>query len=108
MPIDPNIALSFKPSVALEDPMQQYGRMQQIQANAMEMKKASMANALAARKMQGESAVANALKNFYAPQVGADGRAFRETGLSAVDLFDVPFGPQRETVSGRSGLRPAF
>jgi len=73
MPIDPNIALSFKPSVALEDPIQQYGRMQQIQANAMEMKKASMANALAARKMQGEAAVANALKNYYAPQAGASG-----------------------------------
>lgn len=47
MPLDPNIALSFKPSVALEDPMQQYGRMQQIQANAMAMRQARNENALA-------------------------------------------------------------
>lgn len=47
MPIDPNIALSFKPSVALEDPMQQYGRAQQIQANAMAMRQARNENALA-------------------------------------------------------------
>jgi len=47
MPIDPNIALSFKPSVALEDPLQQYGRAQQIQANAMAMRQARNENALA-------------------------------------------------------------
>jgi hypothetical protein len=47
MPIDPNIALSFKPSVALEDPMQQYGKAQQIQANAMAMRQARNENALA-------------------------------------------------------------
>jgi glutamate racemase len=49
-----------------------------------------------------------ALFTGHVPQVGADGRAFRETGLSAVDLFDVPFGAQRATVSGRSGPRPGF
>ena len=47
MPIDPNIALSFKPSVALADPMQQYGQAQQIQANAMAMRQARNENALA-------------------------------------------------------------
>lgn len=60
MPIDPNIALSFKPAVALDDPMQQYGRMQQIQANAMEMQKAGLTNALAAKKLR-EDALTNQL-----------------------------------------------
>lgn len=73
MPIDPNIALSFKPSVGLADPIQQYGQAQQIQANSMAMRQARNENALAARKLQGEAAVSNAFKNFYAPQVGADG-----------------------------------
>jgi hypothetical protein len=68
MPIDPNIALSFKPSVALEDPMQQYGRMQQIQANTMAMRQARNENALAARKLQGEAAVGKAYQDYFAPQ----------------------------------------
>lgn len=49
-----------------------------------------------------------ALFTGHVPQVGADGRAFRETGLSAVDLFDVPFGARRETLSGTPEARPAL
>ncbi len=51
MPIDPNIALSFKPSVALADPVDMYAKHQQIQANALAMQKyqteATEKNALA-------------------------------------------------------------
>ena len=39
MPIDPNIALSFKPTVALADPVDMYAKHQQIQSNALAMQK---------------------------------------------------------------------
>lgn len=38
MPIDPSIAMSYKP-VQIQDPMEMYGKRQQIQANALAMQK---------------------------------------------------------------------
>ena len=45
MPIDPNIALSFKPTVALADPVEMYAKHQQIQSNALAMQKYQTENA---------------------------------------------------------------
>jgi len=69
MPIDPNIALSFKPSVGLADPMQQYGQAQQIQANAMAMRQARNENALAQQKAMADQKAAledQAVNKLYA------------------------------------------
>jgi hypothetical protein len=49
MPIDPSIAMSYKP-VQIQDPMEMYGKRQQIQTNALAM-----------QKYQNESAEKNAL-----------------------------------------------
>lgn len=38
MPLDPNIAMSYKP-VQIQDPMEMYGKRQQIQTNALAMQK---------------------------------------------------------------------
>ena len=57
MPIDPNIALSFKPTVALADPVEMYAKHQQIQSNALAM-----------QKYQTESAEKNALTKMFNTQ----------------------------------------
>ena len=46
MPLDPNIALGFKP-IQLNDPLEVQARRQQVQANALAMKHAESQNALA-------------------------------------------------------------
>lgn len=71
MPIDPNIALSFKPSVALADPMQQYGQMQQIQANAMAMRQARNENALAQQAAVDKQVFGKIMADSVDPNTGA-------------------------------------
>lgn len=77
MPIDPNIALSFKPAVGLANPMQQYGQAQQIQANAMAMRQAQSENALAQQTAMAsqktameDQAVSKLIASNYDPTTG--------------------------------------
>jgi hypothetical protein len=69
MPIDPSIALSFKPSVALADPMEMYANYQKMQSNALAMQHARNENALAQRTAQ-EDAVYNSLQERYGNTIG--------------------------------------
>jgi hypothetical protein len=64
MPIDPSIALSFKPSVALADPMKMYANYQKMQANALAVQHARDENALAQRTAQ-DDAVYNELQERF-------------------------------------------
>ena len=84
MPIDPNIALSFKPSVALADPMQQYGQAQQIQANAMAMRQARNENALAQQAALDKQVMNKLYSEAYDPKTG--GIDYNKLGARAVEL----------------------
>ena len=81
MPIDPSIALSYKP-VQIQDPMEMYGKRQQIQTNALAM-----------QKYQNESAEKNALAQLisqpgydpYKPE--AQAAAFKVAPTLAPGMF---------------------
>ena len=84
MPIDPNIALSFKPAVALADPMQQYGRAQEVQANAMALRQARSENALAQQAALDKQVMNKLYSEAYDPKVG--GIDYNKLASRAVEL----------------------
>lgn len=98
MPIDPNIALSFKPSVALEDPMQQYGRAQQIQANAMAMRQARNENALAQQAALDKQVFGKIMADSIDPNTGAVD--YKKAALLAAKI-----APSRVSEINAAGLK---
>lgn len=84
MPIDSNIALSFKPAVALADPMQQYGRAQEVQANAMALRQARSENALAQQAALDKQVMNKLYSEAYDPKVG--GIDYNKLASRAVEL----------------------
>ena len=84
MPLDPNIALSFKPSVALADPMQQYEQAQKIQSNALVMRQARNENALAQQSALDKQVFGKIMADSIDPNTGTVD--YRKAALLAAKL----------------------
>lgn len=98
MPIDPNIALSFKPAVGLADPMQQYGQAQQIQANAMAMRQARNENALAQQAAVDKQVFGKIMADSVDPNTGA-------VNYKTASLLAAKLAPGRVPELNAAGLK---